>query len=382
MIYMDNGATTAKKPQKVIDAICNALKLGEYGNPSRGSHDAALNAFRKVYGAREKAASFFGVSDPLKVAFCFNATDGLNRVIKGYLEPKDHVITTVTEHNSVLRPLYDLEKLGLEISTLKLKDEVLDIEPLESLIKDNTKAIIVNLASNVTGDIAPIEKISEIAKRRNITLICDGSQIAGQRKISLKDMGIDVLVTTGHKSLYGPTGTGLILVEKDLEFKPVLSGGAGFHSFDKNHPKDFPDVFESGTLNLVGILGLEAGMDYLIEKDLEEVEKRLKSITSKFINGLKNIEGIKIYGNPDGNRTATVAITLKDISSSELAGILNDDYSIAVRPGAHCAPRLHEALGTKDDGLTRFSFSLFNTDEEIEKAISALKEISDKYGSN
>lgn len=376
MIYLDNAATTAKKPDSVSKAVFEALSLGYYGNPSRGSHDSALDAFRKVYQARETIGDFFGLSNSLKVAFSLNATDGLNRVLRGYLKPGDHVITSVTEHNSVLRPLYDLEKEGLELSFLGLRDEKLDISTLRSLIKENTKAIVLNLASNVTGNIAPIEEISKISKEYGLTLICDGSQIAGQRRINLKEDGIDILVTTGHKSLYGPTGTGLILVEGDHKFRAVFSGGAGFDSFSKSHPQAFPDVFESGTLNLVGILGLKAGIDYINEKGIDNISQELIKITNKFIDGLNKIDGIKIYGGVGVDRTATLGINIWDMSSSEVASILNEDYKIAVRPGAHCAPRIHEALGTKEGGIVRFSFSIFNSEEDVEKALIAIKEIA------
>lgn len=379
MIYLDNAATTNKKPERVAEAIAKALTSGEYGNPARGSHGFALNSFREIYSARETAAEFFGVPDPLKVAFTHNATDGLNRVIKGLFKPGDHVITTVTEHNSVLRPLYELQKEGLELSVAGLKDEILDEDSMEGMVRDNTRAIIVNMASNVTGTVADLQKIRKISEKNGLILIVDGSQAAGQRKINLIDMGIDVLVTTGHKSLYGPGGTGMILVGKDLSFRPVFSGGSGFNSFSHEHPSDLPDVFESGTLNLAGIMGLKAGMEYIKEKGIGETEKYIENLTLRFLSGLKSISGIKIYGTGRKDRTGCVSINIGSMSSSETAGILDEEYGIAVRPGAHCAPLMHDALGTHDQGTVRFSFSGFNEESDIDAALNALEEINNNY---
>lgn len=378
MIYFDNAATSAHKPAEVAQAMLRAMTEGNLGNPARGSHDDSLRAFHEVYHLREVAATFFDLDEPLNVALTHNATDSLNRVLKGYFKAGDHVITTVCEHNSVLRPLYQMEKEGLEISLLGIDEKArLRYDILEEFVKPNTKAVVITAASNVTGNGTDLAKVSEFCKKHGLKLFVDGSQAAGSMPLSMKELGIDVLCLTGHKSLYGPQGTGLILVQGDLAFEPVFAGGSGAHSFDHEHPATLPDVFESGTLNTPGAMGLAAGMEYLETMGPVAVMKKLKGLEERFVKGLAEIPGIKTYGDFDlALRTPTIALNIGTLSSSEVAAILNEDYQIAVRPGAHCAPRLHEALGTEEQGILRFSFCLFNTEEEVDEALRALKEIA------
>lgn len=378
MIYLDNAATTAIKPATVADAVYQALTRGMIGNPARGAHDAAVTAFREIYRFREIAALLFGVKEPLHVAFTQNATDGLNRVLKGLLQPGDHVITTVTEHNSVLRPLYQLEEVGVALSFVGIDDKAdLKYEEFEEFLRPETKAVVVNAASNVTGNACDITRIQAFTQKHNLILILDATQLAGVRPIDMAKQGIDILCTTGHKSLYGPQGTGLIAVNRDLTFAPVFSGGAGAHSFDHHHPTSLPDVFESGTLNTPGAMGLTAGMEYVKKMGLTKVGEILDGLTNQFLEGIRDIPQIKIYGDPwRAGKAPVVGINLGELPSSEVAALLNEDYGIAVRPGAHCAPRLHEALGTVEQGIVRFSFSTFNTLEEIDRAVAALKDIA------
>ncbi len=237
--------------------------------------------------------------------------------------------------------------------------------------------MVVNGASNVTGNPADIARIADFTRQHDLIFILDASQIAGVMPIDMAQMGIDVLVATGHKSLYGPQGTGLIAVAREIAFAPVFSGGAGAHSFDHCHPTSLPDVFESGTLNTPGAMGLTAGMEYVEAMGFSATAETLRELKDRFLRGIGDIRGIRFYGDPgQENHAPVVALNLGDLPSSEVAAVLNEDYGIAVRPGAHCAPRLHEALGTEEQGILRFSFSTFNTQEEIDCAVRALKEIA------
>lgn len=381
MIYFDNAATTAQKPKEVAEALYEAIHAGNLGNPARGSHDDAVNAFRALYQLREVAADFFGLANPLHVALTYNATDGLNRIIQGYFEAGDHVITSLNEHNSVLRPLYQMEKQGLELDFIGMDERgVLRYAEMEEKLKGNTKAVIITAASNVTGNGTDLEWVSRFCREHGLKFILDASQAAGVLDLDMTKFGIDVLCTTGHKSLYGPQGTGLICVKDDMKFKPVFAGGSGAHSFDHEHPSGLPDVFESGTVNTPGALGLTAGIKYVQRLGLKSVQGMLKSLESRFVAGLKNIPEVKIYGDLKlARRTACVGINIGDLPSATVAALLNEDYGIAVRPGAHCAPRLHEALGTKDQGIVRFSFSTFNTLAEVDRALEAIEGIAAQW---
>lgn len=378
MIYLDNAATTAKKPQSVARAVYDAIASGELGNPARGSHDCSLAAFREVYRFRESAARLFNVSDPLNIALVQNATDGLNRVLKGYLKPGDHVLSTVTEHNSVLRPLYQLEETGVALDLVGIDHKArLNYQEFEEKLKRQTRAVVVTSASNVTGNGTDIAWMADFCKKHGLLFILDASQGAGIFDLDMGKLGIDVLCTTGHKSLYGPQGTGIVALSKEVSFSPVFAGGSGSHSFEHAHPSTMPDVFESGTLNTPGAAGLTAGMEYVEQMGFEAIAEHLKSLERRFIEGVSVIPGIRLYGDPDLKlRAPVIGINVGEMSAAEAAGLLNEDYGIAVRPGAHCAPLLHEALGTIEKGILRFSFSTFTTKEEIDAALLALSKIS------
>lgn len=382
MIYLDNAATTAKKPDGVARAVYEAIASGDLGNPSRGAHDYALNAFRVVYRLREAAADLFGVSDPLRIALTANATDGLNRILKGLLQPGDHVITSRAEHNSVLRPLYQLQSQGVSLDLAELDEAArIDLTSLMALHRPETRAVVVTAASNVTGNVTDLKAIGMFCRSRGLLFIVDASQLAGIYPLDLTELGIDVLVTTGHKSLYGPQGTGLVALGRSLPLTPVFAGGSGAHSFDRDHPALMPDVLESGTLNTPGAAGLAAGIDYVIAQGYPVITQRLDALRRSFLEGLSVIPGIRYYGDPWAEIHApVVGINLGALASAEAAAILNEDYGMAVRPGAHCAPRLHEELGTVSQGIVRFSFSTFNTPAEIQAALGAINEIMKQTG--
>ena len=379
MIYFDNAATTLKKPKEVAEAVYNAIN--NFANASRGSYELSLNSERIIFSARERLKKLFNADSPNCIAFTNNSTEALNVAIKGLICKNDHVITTSYEHNSVLRPIYEMEKLGAEITIIKAdKNGNIDYNEIENNIKENTKAIICTHASNVIGNILDISFIGKISKKYRLIFILDASQTAGCVPIDIKNNFIDVLCFTGHKGLMGPQGTGGLCVRKDLYIKPLKTGGSGVKSYSKTHPENMPTRLEAGTLNGHGIAGLNAALEFIENETIEKIENHERELSRYFYDSIKNIENIKFYGNyKTDNRVSIVALNIGEIDSSKISDILSNDYNIATRPGAHCAPLMHKALGTVNQGIVRFSFSYFNTFEEIDKGIEAIKEISSKF---
>lgn len=383
MIYLDNGATTLQKPECVKEALLEAM--ASMGNSGRGVHDASLYAGRIIYRARESLAELLGAAAPEQVVFTANATESLNLVLGGLFGPGDHVITTVCEHNSVLRPLYRLQ--GVELSVLPVKAEageerqagILAYDELESLLRPNTKALIITHASNLTGNITDLEQAAAFAKKHSLLLIVDAAQTAGAVPMDMERMGIDVLCFTGHKGLYGPQGTGGVCVRPGLSIRPLKVGGSGIHSFDREHPSEMPAALEAGTLNGHGIAGLGAAARWLLETGVEQIRAREQALLRRFVDGVKEVEGVTLYGNPDlDRRTGIQSLNIRDYDSARVADCLYEDYGIAVRGGAHCAPLMHEALGTREQGAVRFSFSYFNTEAEADEAAAAVRELAEE----
>ncbi|MCQ2467067.1 MAG: aminotransferase class V-fold PLP-dependent enzyme [Clostridia bacterium] len=374
-IYFDNAATTIHKPQCVIDAVVKAMTT--LGNSGRSAGTQALDASRVIYEAREKVARLFDVDNPRNVVFTSNATDSLNIAIKGILGKGDHVITTDLEHNSVLRPLYALEKDGVEVSFIRSdRNGNINYEDIEPLIKANTKVIITTHASNVTGNVIDVKRVGEIAHKHNLIYLVDASQTAGAFPISMKEMNIDILAFTGHKSLLAPQGVGGLCVADGIHISAYKHGGSGVQSYLKEHPSEMPTRLEAGTLNSHGIAGLSSAITYINEIGIENIQAKEAGLAERFRVGLKDIDGITIYGDHSSVHAPIVAINLEGMGSAELSDVLMEDYGIATRPGAHCAPRMHEALGTVEQGVVRFSFGYGNTIEEVDVAISALREIA------
>ena len=383
MIYLDNGATTLQKPECVKEALLEAM--ASMGNSGRGVHDASLYAGRTIYRARESLAELLGAAAPEQVVFTANATESLNLALGGLFGPGDHVITTVCEHNSVLRPLYRLQ--GVELSVLPVKAEageerqagILAYDELESLLRPNTKALIITHASNLTGNITDLEQAAAFAKKHSLLLIVDAAQTAGAVPMDMERMGIDVLCFTGHKGLYGPQGTGGVCVRPGLSIRPLKVGGSGIHSFDREHPSEMPAALEAGTLNGHGIAGLGAAARWLLETGVEQIRAREQALLRRFVDGVKEVEGVTLYGNPDlDRRTGIQSLNIRDYDSARVADWLYEDYGIAVRGGAHCAPLMHEALGTREQGAVRFSFSYFNTEAEADEAAAAVRELAEE----
>lgn len=378
MIYLDNAATTMKKPQCVIDAVVNAMT--HMGNAGRGANEASLDASRIIYDTREKISDLVNLKNPSRVAFTCNSTESLNTAIKGILTNKDHAITTALEHNSVLRPLYELEEKGMDLSVVQCDENGnIDYNDFEKLIKENTKAIVCTHASNLVGNVLDVKKIGEIAKKHNLVFIVDASQSAGVFHIDMQDMNIDILCFTGHKGLLGPQGTGGLCVREGINVRPLKVGGSGVNTFSKTQPEAMPTILEAGTLNGHAIAGLNAALDYLKEEGIENIQTREEELMFRFYKGIKDIKDIKIYGNFENKRAAIVAFNVGDIDSAVFSDELSLDHDISTRPGAHCAPLMHKAMNTVEQGAVRFSFSHYNTEEEIDTAINAVKEIASSY---
>lgn len=378
MIYLDNAATTLHKPPQVMDAVVRAMTA--MGNAARGAHGGALEAARTVYNTRVKLARLFGCPRPDHVIFTANSTEALNIAISGLIRPGDHVITTDCEHNSVLRPLYRLEEGGAALDVVPA-DRLgrVAYEDLEALLRPDTRAVVCTHASNLTGNVLDIARIGEMARRRGALLIVDASQTAGALPIDMEAMGIDVLCFTGHKGLMGPQGTGGLCVRPGVEIEPWKVGGSGVHSYDRRQPREYPTRLEAGTLNGHGIAGLSAALDFLQEVGLEAIEAKERALMDRFYQAVSAMDGVTVYGDfSQARRSAIVALNIRDYDSAAVSDELSETYGIATRPGAHCAPRMHRALGTTDRGAVRFSFSWFNTQDEVDEAIRAVGQLAEE----
>lgn len=376
MIYLDNAATTMHKPKEVIDAVVEAMT--SLGNAGRGANEASLSAARIIYDAREKLCRFFNGEDPRQIVFTSNSTESLNIAIKGLLEPGDHVITTMLEHNSVLRPLYEMEKKGVALTIIKAdKKGRFSLEEMEAAIRPETKMIVCTNGSNLTGNYVDIGKVGEMAHRHDVLFMVDASQTAGVFPIDVRNMQVDVLCFTGHKGLLGPQGTGGMYVREGLAIRPLKSGGSGVQTYSKTHPREMPTALEAGTLNGHGIAGLRAGVEYIEKTGLDAIRAKEQELMWRFYEGVKEISGVTVYGDFDSReRCAIVALNIGDYDSSEVSDALLTEYGISTRPGGHCAPLMHEALGTVEQGAVRFSFAHSNTEEEVDIAINAVRELA------
>lgn len=376
MIYLDNAATTMHKPKEVIDAVVCAMS--SMGNAGRGANEASLSASRIIYDTREKLCRFFHGENPRQIVFTNNSTESLNIAIKGLLNPGDHVITTMLEHNSVLRPLYEMKEKGVELTIIESdKNGRFRLEDMEAAIRPNTKMIVCTNGSNLTGNYVPLKPVGELAKKHDILFVVDASQTAGVFPIDVQDMMIDVLCFTGHKGLLGPQGTGGMYIKEGIKIRPLKTGGSGVQTYSKTHPAEMPTALEAGTLNGHGIAGLHAAMSYLEETGVDHIRAREQELMWRFYEGVKDIPEITIYGDfSTKERCAIVTLNIGEYDSSEVSDALLTEYSISTRPGGHCAPLMHEALGTVEQGAVRFSFSHYNTEEEVDTAIEAVRELA------
>lgn len=373
---MDNAATTMRKPQCVIDAVVRAMS--SMGNAGRGANEASLSASRVIYDTRDKLCRFFGAENPRRIVFTNNSTESLNIAVKGLLDPGDHVITTMLEHNSVLRPLYEMEKRGVKLTIIKSdKEGTFSLKEMEEAILPETKMIICTNGSNLTGNYIDIERVGEMAHAHGLLFVVDASQTAGVFPINVQKMHIDVLCFTGHKGLLGPQGVGGMYVREGVSVRPLKSGGSGVQTYSRTHPEEMPTALEAGTLNGHGIAGLGAAIDYINEVGMDTIREKEQGFMRRFYEGVKDIPGVTIYGDFSTlDRCAIVTLNIGDYDSSEVSDELLTEYGISTRPGGHCAPLMHKALGTVEQGAVRFSFSHYNTEEEVDTAIRAVRELA------
>ena len=376
MIYFDNAATTMLKPPEVAEAVVRAI--GSFGGVGRAAHGASLDAGMTVYRARQKLSDMFGGPGAKQVAFTSNATEALNIAICGLLQSGDHAVTTAASHNSVLRPLFRAEDAGLcETSVVSIgADGALDYDEFDDAFNPNTRMAVVTHASNLTGDVYDIARLSKIAHSHGALLVVDAAQTAGLIPISMADQGIDIVCFTGHKSLFGPQGTGGLVVAEGVEVTALKVGGSGTHSYDRSHPMFMPERLEAGTLNAHGIAGLLAGIEYIEEKGIDAIRLETQVLAERFEREVRSIEGVHVYGGGGEDRISIIALNIGNTDSGFVADQLSASYGICTRAGAHCAPLMHEALGTEGQGAVRFSFSHFNTEEEIDKGIAALEALA------
>lgn len=376
MIYLDNAATTLHKPPQVEQAMLDALRTA--GNPGRGAHEPTLHASRLVYAARCAVAKLLNAPDPSCIAFTANATQALNTALGGLFRPGDHIITTVCEHNSVLRPLYRLREIGVNLSFTGVDEKGrLRYDQWEGFLRPETRALVVTGASNVTGNGTDLARAAEFAHRHGLLLIVDAAQTAGELPLNVQVLGIDVLCFTGHKALLGPQGTGGLYVRPGLSVRPLVVGGSGVHSFDEQHPAQMPTALEAGTLNVPSLAGLCAGVEWILAQGVETLARREQALTVLFYERIRDLSNVKIYGDPEMTpRAPIVSLNIGDEDSARIADILWEEYGICVRAGAHCAPLMHKALGTAEQGTVRFSFSHFNTEAEVLQAAAAVRELA------
>lgn len=377
MVYMDNAATTMQKPPQVAQAVVRAM--GTIGNAGRGASEASLSAARVIYETREQLCLLFHGEDPRQIVFTSNATESLNMAIQGLIDPGDHVVTTVMEHNSVLRPLYACERMGAQLTILECDEKGnISYEKLEDAIRENTKAIVCTHGSNLTGNMNDAKKIGAIAKKHGVLFVLDASQTAGHAPIDVQEMQVDVLCFTGHKGLFGPQGTGGLYVRPAVQIRPLKRGGSGIDTYNKNHPPQMPTALEAGTLNGHGIAGLNAALYYIEKTGLETIGNLALERMWKFYEGVSQIPGVTVYGDfSKKERCPIVSLNVWDYDSAEVSDELLMTYGITTRSGGHCAPLMHEALENVEQGAVRFSFSHYNTEAEVEDAIRAIREIAE-----
>lgn len=376
MIYFDNAATTLQKPPQVAEAVKDAILT--MGNASRGAHDAALSSMRILYETRSMLCEMFHGDSPERTVFAMNSTMALNTVIQELFAPGDHVITTALEHNSVLRPLYLMETRGVALTIIPADTRGnIDYDDFEKNIRPSTRAVVCTHASNLTGNVLDLVRIGEICRRHGLCLVVDASQTAGVLPIDMQKMGISVLCFTGHKGLMGPQGTGGLLIKEGVSIRPLMVGGSGVHSYSKTHPSELPTALEAGTLNSHGIAGLHAALTYLKDQGTEKLYEKEYLLMRTFYEGVRTIPSVKVYGDFDsGRRAPIITLNIGDYDSGQVSDELLTRFHIATRAGAHCAPLMHEALGTKEQGAVRFSFSHFNTMEEIRQGIEAVRTLA------
>ena len=376
-IYLDNAATSFPKPAEVIDAVAETLRLNA-ANPGRGGHQMSLQAGRLVLECRETIAHFFGIGNASRIAFTANATEAINLGLFGALLPGDRVVTTSMEHNAVVRPLRALNDLGVIVDRVRADARgVVDPSAIRQACATGTRMLVMTHCSNVTGTLQAIEQIGPWCRSNGILFMVDAAQSAGIFPIDVEAMAIDLLAVPGHKSLFGPTGTGFLYVREGLDLRPLLYGGTGNFSQSATQPAEMPERLESGTLNTVGLAGLKAGVEFIESVGFDQVRAHEKQLLARLIDGLSGIDGVVLYG-PLGCEThgGALSFNIKNIDPALLGFRLDREYGICCRVGLHCAPEAHGTIGTLPEGTIRLSPGYFNTLDEIDLTLSAIREIA------
>lgn len=377
-MYFDNAATTIHKPKAVTDKLVEVISSGNYGNPSRSGHMLSQNSMMAIFDTKKSLARLCHIENPSDILLTANATFALNFAIKSLVNKDDHIITSTTEHNSNLRPLY---QTGADLSFVDFDENFnLNYQELPKLLRKNTKFLIINSASNLLGDAKELDKVYDFARENKLIMIVDTAQSLGLIDIDMGKYENSLFAFTGHKSLYGPSGTGGLIKNGDFAFDQVFAGGSGIDSFRETMPPAFPQIFEAGTANFLGQIALKEGVDFVLKEGIDKINKKVRDLASNFYRGIEDIPSLKFYSkDPACLKTGLVSFNIGNIPSDEISLILDEDYNIQTRPGSHCAPLIHRHFATERQGIVRFSFSYFNTNEEVDRAILALRDISQIY---
>ncbi|NVN99006.1 MAG: aminotransferase class V-fold PLP-dependent enzyme [Geobacteraceae bacterium] len=376
-IYLDNAATTFPKPENVyieMDRVIRTVGV----SPSRGGYRQSLDASRILFETRESLATLLGVADSSRLIITHSATESLNLAVKGFLKPGDHVVTTTMEHNSLARPLHEMSHAGVDLTWASGdSDGYVSVDAILKALTPATRLVAMTHCSNVTGAINPAEEIGAVLKERGITFLLDASQSAGSIPLDIDKMNVDILAAPGHKGIYGPQGTGFLYIVEGLELKPLIVGGTGGGSTEITQPLELPERFESGTHNIAGIAGLKAGADFLISTGVSAIHDLEINLVNRLIEGLLSINGIKVINSDIAKlRGSVVSFTLNGVDSSVIGYTLDRDFDISVRVGLHCAPLAHRTIGTFPEGTVRVSPGAFNTEDQIDCFIAAMKQIA------
>ncbi|MDD6646203.1 MAG: aminotransferase class V-fold PLP-dependent enzyme [Firmicutes bacterium] len=377
MIYMDNGATSWPKPPEMLDAMTEAIS-SYCANPGRAGHAAAARTAREIYRTRTAAASLFNIEDPAQIIFTRNCTEAINLALKGILGKGDHVITSSMEHNSVLRPLKQLESAGISTTVIRCdRQGRISVRDIRAAVRTNTRMIVITAASNVTGTRMPLEEIGRIALRNGILFMVDGAQGAGHMDLDVRRNHIDLLAVPGHKGLMGPQGTGFLYVKKGIELTPLVEGGTGTKSKELEQPRDFPEGFEAGTLNAPGIIGLGASIRMIDRIGVSAIQAHEEKLVRRLQRGLEGIRGVTVYGPEDpGDKAAIVAVNIDGIDCETAAAILDERFGIAVRAGFHCSGLAHDTIGTGDIGCIRLCPGLYTAERDIGMVTDAIAQLA------
>jgi len=379
MIYLDNAATSWPKPESVYQAMDTFMRQG-VGNPGRSAHKLSIASGRVINDTREKVAQLLGVDNPQRIVFTKNATEALNLVIKGILRPGDHVITSSMEHNSVMRPLRAMERKGIELTVVGCSAEgTLDPADIERSLRGNTRLILLTHASNIVGTILPVAEVADITRRHGVLLCVDAAQTAGALPVDVGAMNVDLLAFSGHKSLFGPQGTGGLFIGEGVEssLEPLEEGGTGSRSEHEYQPDFLPDKYESGTSNTVGLAGLGAGVQEVLNIGISRVRRKEQKLTQLLIDGLASIPDVIVYGSKAAaKRVAVVSCNLRGVAPSDIALHLEEEHNIMCRAGLQCAPIAHKTIGNFPEGTVRLSPGYFTTEKQIRSTVDALERIA------